>query len=271
MLLNDCHVHTGNSGKKPEDFIKLLDEANVQRAILLSYPPDAIRFINPETQLDRLKTVLETCETYPDRLVPFYFIDPLEEDAIDQVERAVESGIRGFKVIPKGYFPRDPIPMKVFERIGQLEKPILFHAGISYGGMSFNSRPADYELLLEVPKLKFILAHVAWPWHDECIALYGKWNWLKSNGRTTAEMFIDSSPGTPKLYREEVLSKVYNIGYKIEDNFLWGTDCTCDYNVEYSQSIVSNDSAILDRVGITAEQKEKYFSKNFLRFIGEAE
>ena len=74
--------------------------------------------------------------------------------------------------------------------------------------------------------LRFALAHVSWPWVDECLAVYGKFlNALTRRRELSVEMFIDTTPGTPRIYRQEVLTKLMTIGYDVEHNILFGTDC----------------------------------------------
>ncbi len=48
----------------------------------------------------------------------------------------------------------------------------VFHTGIFYDGReSSYCRPTFYEVIHQVPGFKGHLAHVGWPWHDECIAV----------------------------------------------------------------------------------------------------
>lgn len=71
------------------------------------------------------------------------------------------------------------------------------------------NRPSEFEPLLEINGLKFSLAHISWPWCDELIAVYGKFlNAYAGNPDHSVEMFIDITPGTPPIYRQEVLTKL---------------------------------------------------------------
>lgn len=269
----DCHVHMLGKISRLEDMLEGLDAADVDAAVVLSFPPES----NAEADTskysfaaeDRLSFVMEWAGK-SERIFPFFWIDPMEEDAFKQVDMAVEAGIAGFKVICNHFYPCDERPMEVWRHIAGKKKPILFHSGILYTknfGSVYN-RPVNFEPLFEIPDLKFALAHVSWPWHDECIALYGHWRWRYESHMTTAEMFIDTTPGTPKIYREEVLTKLYRAGAGIEDNIMQGTDCFMDYDAAYSKDIHGMDEFLLDKLGVTEEQKEKYRCKNLLRFLG---
>jgi predicted TIM-barrel fold metal-dependent hydrolase len=80
-------------------------------------------------------------------------------------------------------------------------------------------------------------------------------------------MFIDTTPGTPRIYRREVFSKIYSIGYNIEDNLIFGTDCNSNYSSDFANEILAMDKDALDNAGVSNEKREKYYGKNMLRFL----
>jgi predicted TIM-barrel fold metal-dependent hydrolase len=270
-MIIDCHVHMMNGGSK-EGFIKSLDTAGICKAMVLAPPPSSFKYGDsdaPRPAADRLKAVMDYAN-FSDRFLPMFWIDPLEEDALEQADKAVEAGVKGFKVICNRYFPGDERPMKVWEHIAGLGKPILFHSGILYSTphASTYNRPVNFEPLFDIPKLKFAMAHVSWPWHDECLAVYGYWSSRNHRGNTTTELFIDTTPGTPRIYREEVMTKLYTIGYNVEDNVMYGSDCHVDYDSDYARDIIDRDKKYLDKCNISQEAQEKYFSGNTMRFLG---
>ena len=115
------------------------------------------------------------------------------------------------------------------------------------------------------------MGHCSWPWIDECIALYGKF----LNGLTTgrsAEMFFDITPGTPKIYREELLTKLFTVGYDVPNNIVFGTDNRADaYNSDWCKRWLDIDNAIYKKLGVTEEIKEKIYCDNLMRFLGVSE
>jgi len=276
-MIIDGHVHMNPALQSKEELIKQLDIAGIDRIVLLSLHPasfyrkdsiDTDIFGKPTTPAASLAQVMEWA-AFSDRVIPFFWIDPLEEDAAEQVDKAVAAGIAGFKAICNRHFPGDERPMQIWERIAKAGKPILFHSGIFWGcgPSSQYNRPAGFEPLFEIPRLRFALAHVSWPWCDENLAVYGYWLNRSKRGSTTAEMFIDTTPGTPHIYRREVFKKIFTIGYDIENNLIFGTDCNSKYSSGSAKGILAMDKDALDYAGAGPEQKEKYYGKNFLRFL----
>ena len=276
-MIIDCHVHTNPGPQPKEELIKQLDIAGIDQMVLLSYHPasfcreesiDGEIFGKPMTPAAALAQVMEWA-AFSKRIIPFFWIDPLEEDAFDQVDKAVAAGIAGFKVICNRHFPGDDRPMQVWERIAKANKPILFHSGILYGNGPWSqyNRPVGFEPLFEIPKLRFALAHVSWPWCDENLAVFGFWQNRSEKGTTSSEMFIDTTPGTPRIYRREVFQKIYTIGDNTENHVIFGTDCNTQYDSDYAKEILAMDKDALDNAGVSPEQREKYYCKNYLRFL----
>lgn len=272
-MIFDAHIHLGERDGDPQKAFKNLQSAGIEGGIVFSLAPNSFMLESTHTQYttaERLDSVLHWTRT-ASTLYPFLFIDPTEEDALQQVAMANERGIRGFKVICNNFYPGDPRAMKVYRAIAAASKPILFHSGILWDGSvsSKYNRPAEFEALLEVAGLRFALAHVSWPWHDECIALYGKFqDALSSRRELSVEMFIDICPGTPPIYREEVLTKLLTVGYDVENNILFGVDSSLDmYGVDYARSIMERDNKIYDKLGLKAALREKIYWGNAMRFL----
>jgi predicted TIM-barrel fold metal-dependent hydrolase len=256
-----------------------MDAAGVDQIILFAHAPSSFMkegevtentFYSGDTLIpaERLAGVMDWA-AFSKRIIPFFWVDPMDGDAFDQVDKAVAAGVAGFKVICNRFFPGDERPMQVWEHIAKAGKPILFHSGIFYGSGPWSKycRPVGFEPLLEIPKLRFALAHVSWPWCDECLAVYGFSQSRKRRATTSAEMFIDTTPGTPKIYRSEVFNKMYNIGYDIENNIIFGSDCTNRFRPENIKRILEMDKEAFDYAGVSEGQREKYYSKNVLRFL----
>jgi len=268
----DCHIHSNVADAARADVAERMKAAGFDGGNLFSQSPSrGIREAPPAAE--RLEAVLRAAAGHH-HLFPFYFLDPTEPDALEQVELAAQRGIRGFKVICSRHYPCDERAMPVYRRIAELNRPIMFHSGILYDGRNpsgnFN-RPCNFEGLLQVDNLRFSLAHVSWPWTDECIAVYGKFNDAKKHhaAEGAGEMFIDLSPGTPPPYRRPMFDRLLFSGYDIWDNLLYGIDTSIGpYDTEYAKSVLARDEAIFDEYGLGDDFKEKLYWKNDLRFIG---
>lgn len=163
-MILDCHIHHNENCDAPELFAQKRRQAGVDGGILFSREPAS--FCNhkarPGDAEKRLKDILQ----YTDRqlnLFPFFFIDPMEEDAMEQVDMAAEAGIAGFKAICCHHYPQDDRAMKVWERIAQKGKPLLLHSGILYndGPSADFNRPGNFEHLFYIDGLRFAMAHIS--------------------------------------------------------------------------------------------------------------
>jgi len=175
-------------------------------------------------------------------------------------------------VICDRYFPGDRKALKVFKCIARAGKPILFHSGILWDGKpsSRYNKPSEFEALLEVKGLRFALAHISWPWCDELIAVYGKFlNAQGSDANPAAEMFIDITPGTPPIYREEALTRLFSVGYDIDHNVIFGSDsCTNGYNARWVKEWLSRDRKIFRKIGLGKKTIDAVYAGNLMRFVG---
>lgn len=265
-MILDGHIHVGKQEPDQADLLRKMKDGGVDGGILFSHPP-----ADDLTCEQRLETVMGWCDGEPN-LYPFLFINPMADDAADEVEKAVKAGIMGFKIIVGLYSIGEEKALEVVRLIARAGKPLLLHSGILWDvrpSSRFN-RPAEFEVLMDVDKLKFALAHISWPWCDECLAVYGKILCAKKRRPDiSAEMFIDTTPGTPPIYREDALTKLYTIGYDIENNVFFGTDGgAANYDSKWAGDWVGRDRAIFEKLELSSEVIKKNFSENLKRFVG---
>ncbi|MBR5517594.1 MAG: amidohydrolase family protein [Clostridia bacterium] len=275
-MIFDCHIHTRVETKyggiydfNHKEFIADMKAAGIDGGAVYSLSPWRYADLSLE---DRMNSALEVCKV-SENLFPFFWIDPLAENALEQVDIAVEKGFDAFKMIPTFYRIDDDKPMAVIEKIASVGKPIMFHSGISWDdhNTADHHRPGNYEALIEIPNLKFCLAHISWPWTDECIAVFGKFRAAHRNNPTlSCEMFVDVTPGTPTVYRDDVFKKLL-LTYDMKDNLMFGTDCnTGGYNIEFATYWQNTDNALYDKylTQDVEEFKDHVYCKNLLRFLG---
>jgi hypothetical protein len=118
---------------------------------------------------------------YPDKIVAFAGVDPTSpSEAIEDVKYASgKLGLKGIAVSPSGqdFHPADSGAMQVFAEAARLKMPVLFHSGTHFSVASKldYARPGLLdEVARELPALKVVIAHLGYPWIDECIVMLGK-------------------------------------------------------------------------------------------------
>ena len=272
-MILDCHIHIADGTAEPARLIERMAAAGVAGGILFSLRPPCFLHArlpsgSARKRLDNLAAWVEGQPT----LYPFFWIDPIEKGADRQVQAAIRHGVRGFKVICDRYLPSDKRALETFRAIGETGKPILFHSGILWNDADSSrfNRPADFEALLPIAGLRFALAHISWPWCDEHLAVIGKIRSARNRRpQETAEMFTDLTPGTPPIYRQEALTKLFTIGYPVADNVMFGTDCRAnDYGTDHARDWIKRDSRIFKALGLPRATVAKIHAGNLRRFVG---
>ena len=273
MKIYDMHIHARAKDPNPEKLIREMEEVGVWGGCVFSnHPQDGTKPGGSDFDT-RLKEVLDCTRGYEDRLFPVVWIHPYEENIIENIRKAVKAGISAFKMICQDYYVYEEKSMEVLREIARLGKPVIFHTGILWdGAVSSNyNRPLNWEHLLEIEGLRFSLGHCSWPWIDECVALYGKFLNALKDGKS-AEMFFDTTPGTPEIYRKELFTKLYYAGYNSGDNIMFGTDSNAHlYRKEWVAPWLDIDEKILDELGVSLENREKMYHKNLMRFLGKTD
>lgn len=275
MNIYDMHIHIWSRTtyvEKPDPAVTLerMAQAGVSGGCLFSNPP---KEANPELGTDfepRLTEVIRWTANSDNRLFPVLWIHPNEKDIVAKLDTAIAAGVVGFKIICTDFFVGDPKSLALLREIAKRGKPVFFHSGILWDNRvaSIYNRPLNWEPLLEIDGLRFSMGHCAWPWIDECIALYGEFRYapIRENG---AEMFLDITRGTPAIYRKELFEKLYTIGWDIEKNILFGTDNSADhYSFNYANEQIAADLAIMDEIGVSEENRERLYHGNPKRFLG---
>jgi predicted TIM-barrel fold metal-dependent hydrolase len=162
---------------------------------------------------------------HPDAFLGFASVDPLKgAAAVAELERAVgELGLRGLKLHPtaQGFRPDDRAVYPLYETAAALGIPMTVHTGTTGlgagmpGGRSLKlglSRPIHLDAVAaDFPSLQIVMAHPAWPWQDEqlAVALHKPNTW------------IDLSGWSPRRFAPDL---VRNIQGALQDRVLFGTD-----------------------------------------------
>ena len=270
MKIFDMHIHSRNKGTDPERLLSEMAKAGVYGGCIFSNAADRE---NPASGTDfesRMKEIADWTHGYEDRLFPVIRIHPYEDGIIEKIHIAHEAGATAYKMICSDFYVFEDGCMRVLSEIAALGKPVIFHTGILWDGKASSSynRPLNWEALLHIEGIRFSMGHCSWPWHDECIALYGKFLHAKNTGKHV-DMFFDITPGTPEIYREELLTKLLTVGYYVPNSIMFGTDCTANrYNVAIAKEILDRDNAIYGELALPEATVENIYNRNLARFLG---
>jgi uncharacterized protein len=162
----------GNNFQPLETMLLEMDIAGIDSAVVV--PIDA-RTSRNETIYTN-EQIVEVCGMSP-RLIGFASVDPRRPSALEELRYAIETlGLRGLKLAPamQEYFPDDTKAFPVYEAAQKLNIPILFHAGLSWepGSKLKFGHPMHFEdVAAGFPHLNIVLAHLAWPWVVDAVAL----------------------------------------------------------------------------------------------------
>ncbi|WP_020613487.1 amidohydrolase family protein [Sediminispirochaeta bajacaliforniensis] len=134
-------------------------------------------------------------DSAPDLFYGFASVDPFRKNAVEIVEKAFEElHLMGLKLHPskQGFYPQDPIMDDIYQKCLYYNKPILFHAGMSWEPktpMKYSHPLYFEELAIKYPDLRFCLAHFGWPWIYETVAIVLKYPNVYTD---TALLYMDS-------------------------------------------------------------------------------
>jgi len=207
-MIVDVHVHAGELGKHfqkwwmdelyagfpnvPDKEVRFakdsveriiidLDQAGVDKACIMAcdhrrpYPYSKSVYTPNEY-------VVEVVRKHPDRFIGVASFDPIRDPyaAREGLEKCVKDwDMRALKLLPTydHFYPTDERVFPIYEKAIELDIPVHFHMG--YTGTV--NAPMKYQmpyLLDEVgirfPKMKVIVAHLGFPWVDECLCLLAK-------------------------------------------------------------------------------------------------
>jgi predicted TIM-barrel fold metal-dependent hydrolase len=202
VRVTDCHVHInplwemppatrallGHAGagqeidrylRDPSAFLAYLDRCGVDRAVLVNYvSPEVIGYTERANDW-----VLDYAGADPARLLPVGSVLPSHPNAIAELERLLERGLRGFKVHPPHqlFAPNDytsgrfPALREMYALLERRGVPLLVHTGTSVfpGARNRFAQPMLVEdVAIDFPNLRIVLAHGGRPlWMDEALFL----------------------------------------------------------------------------------------------------
>jgi predicted TIM-barrel fold metal-dependent hydrolase len=265
-MIIDAHLHC--TGEETADgVLRALDEADTDIGVLLAPFLNNGYSMHDPASLRRANAHLAgLVKGHEDRLVGFAVLNPTDPDAVADLDRCIDLGLRGIKMVPSGWSPDDARVQPLFARAAQHRLPLLFHSGIFIDGRSSRfCRPAGFEPLRDHPGVRVTLAHLSWPWCDEAIAV-GLIDRIHGVPPERMVFRFDLSFGPPPAYRLEVLRKALEV--LGADCLQYGSDCffPCDgaHIAERKRWLVE----LLDQLNVGREDRDRIFFRTAATWLG---
>lgn len=147
----------------------------VDKSLVLGFKS---RYLNAEIPC---KLVSDYVRRHPEKMIGVAGIDPTDlTSALEEMEQAhSEYGLKAITVAPaaQDFHPADSRAMQVYSVAARMKMPVFLHQGIhfSVGSKMEFARPALLdEVARDLPDLKLVIAHMGYPWIEECVVLLGK-------------------------------------------------------------------------------------------------
>lgn len=160
-----------------EKLVANMDAAGVDRSCIFCVDYAAITGEPGVTIEDQNRMVSEAAQRFPDRLIPFFSIDPRRAGAVDMFRRSVEElGMRGLKLHPSaGFFPYDDACYPLYEACVEYGMPVIIHTGSQPAPMKVRFCKPSYvdDVAADFPSLPIVMAHVGHSWWPEALLVAG--------------------------------------------------------------------------------------------------
>lgn len=246
-MIVDSHTHVDEAPAygwfdPPEVMIRLLDEAEIDRAVIMTYR-DA-----PGPEEGVIEYIAEAVQKYPDRLIGYARMNPrYGDEAVDLFDRSIrEYGMKGLKLHPVSYVmhPASEPTLALIRHAAHLGVPTLFHCGDE----EFSLPLQIAEAAEAVPEAKIILGHMGGYFHTK--------DAIRVARRHPNLILETSAMPYPAMIKEAVDA----IG---AERVLFASDGPgCDPALEVQKVL---------RAGLSPEQESAIFLGNIERLLGYAE
>jgi hypothetical protein len=203
----------------------------------------------------------------PDRLFGCgSLLDPTHPDAAREVRRFASLGIHALKLYAPSYRValNDRLFYPVYEAAAESRLPIIIHFGITVGAffdLTYANPLAISAPGRDFPEVTFIIAHfgagflreamfLAYHTDNICVDTSGTNNW---------RLYVPGEPTLEAVFRDAL--RAFGAS-----RILFGTDSTLFSG--YRKNIVDEQTAILDRLDLSAEDRALVLAGNARRIFG---
>ena len=147
----------------------------------------------------------------------------------------------------------------MYEKAQELGIPVLFHAGMSWapGSRLEYGQPLLFEpVAVDFPKLNIVLAHLAWPWVTEAVALALKYPNVHLD---TSALYFDN----PRDFLRYAMTHVVPLSVfecSLRRQILFGSN--------YPRVEIKNMANAVRALGFSADFQKLIFGGNAVRLLG---
>ena len=185
-------------------------------------------------------------------IVPFGSVHPDSENALKELDRLKNAGIKGIKFHNEyqNFYVNDEKAFPIYEKCAELGFIMLFHGGLDRGfGELVKTPPERLRKVWECfPEAKIVAAHLGGQdMTDRAV-----------DSLVDTGVYVDTAFAALSLPAEQGEKVIRAFGF---DRVLFGTDCPWDTPADTVK--------YLEGMGFTQEQKDKIYFKNALKLLGE--
>jgi len=248
LSIVDVHTHTSgpDADGTEDEVLSCMDGSGVEKAFLFAPLLEPHGLDLADEHLDDVRRhndyIAHFCAAAPERLLAFAVLNPNPGLARGDLPKAVELmveearrcyhelGIRGVKMVPDRWSVDDDEVQPLLRELADLGMYVAFHCGIFLDERSSTyCRPALYEGVHRIPGFHGHLAHLGWPWVDECIATLAMETFHPGESEDDRwQLKADLSFGCPPDWQVESVGKAVNM--LPHDMLMYASDCfwPCD-------------------------------------------
>ena len=208
-----------------------------------------------------IQGVKQAVQAFPDRLVPYLSVNPLDPSAKSVLEEALTIGLRGIKLYPPlhYYHAYDDVVLPFYDIAEDNDLAITFHFGVSVGSkadLRFMN-PSDLSpIARDYPKINFLLAHFATGYLKELLFLMYHVNNVYAE-TSSSNVWMKYLPY--ELTLTDVFTKILEL--KGPEYLVFGTDSSF-FSRGWRKHIFDWQLHITNKLQLSQEQINKIFYKN---------
>lgn len=202
---------------------------------------------------------------HPDRFIGFASVDPRREDALEVLDYAFNTlKLEGLKLNPakQHFFPADSFMEPIYKKCEQYNKPIMFHAGLSWepNAITEYSHPLKFEeVAMKHPNLRMCLCHFAWPFVREMVMLMIKYPNVYTD---TSVLYMDSPEESMKRLFTVDMGELWN-DRALHNQIMFGSNGPRFRQFKLLRA--------LEQIPMRDTSRDGIYYKNALKFLGREE